>query len=292
MDAVITYVNCLDVAWQQSYKENVDAPLNVERFRDWGTLPYLLRGIEKYMPFIKNVFLVVASETQVPTWASENLNIVLHRDIIPEEFLPTFNSTTIEMYLHKIPGLDKKYVYFNDDLFPLKKMKESDFFWGDKPKVGIIHSYSTPRDMFQHQTKGSSDFAKKAAGLEPSNEVVRPEHTAIPFNRELVENFFDSYEEEIRKRCTMIREKKNFNQYVFTDYAYYTENLVPVSLHYKYFSIGNGVWGITQYILNPVETIMCINDSHKLTKRTFENFKKTLLATFQKKFPKKSRFER
>ena len=59
------------------------------------------------MPFVRNVHLVVSGKTQVPEWASDRLKVVTHRDIIPEEFLPTFNSTTIEMFLHRIPELDR-----------------------------------------------------------------------------------------------------------------------------------------------------------------------------------------
>ena len=67
MDAVITYVNGLDPVWQASYSKAAGVPALAKRFRDWGTLKYLLRGIENCMPFIDDVFLVVASGSQVPT---------------------------------------------------------------------------------------------------------------------------------------------------------------------------------------------------------------------------------
>ena len=113
MDAVITYVNGLDPVWQKDYEKHTNIPALEKRFRDWGTLKYLLRGIEKYMPFIRNVYLVVSHESQVPEWTDcNNLHIVLHKDIIPAEYLPTFNSTAIEMFLHRIEGLDEEFLYF------------------------------------------------------------------------------------------------------------------------------------------------------------------------------------
>jgi hypothetical protein len=64
-----------------------------KRFRDWGTLRYLFRGIAENMPFVRKVHLVVSHESQVPEWVNrEEVHIVLHKDIIPAEFLPTFNS--------------------------------------------------------------------------------------------------------------------------------------------------------------------------------------------------------
>ena len=51
----------------------------------------------------------------------------------PEEYLPTFNSHTIEMNLHRIKGLSEQFVYFNDDMFINKPMKPRDFFVHGKP---------------------------------------------------------------------------------------------------------------------------------------------------------------
>ena len=55
MDAVITYVNGLDPVWRSDYERYTKVPVLEKRFRDWGTLRYLLRGIQKHMPFIRKV---------------------------------------------------------------------------------------------------------------------------------------------------------------------------------------------------------------------------------------------
>ena len=103
MDIVITFVNGLDPVWQREYEEYTNTPILEKRFRDWGTLKYLFRGIAKNMPFIRKVHLVVSGESQVPEWVNrDEVNVVLHRDIIPEEYLPTFNCNPIEMHLHRI----------------------------------------------------------------------------------------------------------------------------------------------------------------------------------------------
>ena len=128
MDAVITYVNGLDPVWQEAYRSRLGEDIKRKHFRDWGTLKYLLRGIEAHLPFVRNVFLVVSGESQVPEWADrEGLKIVFHRDIIPAQFLPVFNSTAIEMYLHRIPGLDEEFIYLNDDFFPVRDCRQEYF---------------------------------------------------------------------------------------------------------------------------------------------------------------------
>ena len=168
MDIVITYVNGLDPEWQKDYEKYTNTPILEKRFRDWGTLRYLMRGIEVNMPFIRKVHLVVARESQVPEWINRNeVNIVLHSDIIPVEYLPTFNSNTIEMHLHCINGLDEEYIYFNDDIFPLKPCKATDFFVDGRATLGMSrHLFAF--NMFKKICRNSNRIARKALGLKPS----------------------------------------------------------------------------------------------------------------------------
>ena len=89
MDIVITYVDGNDPVWQADYEKFAEVPVLAKRFRDWGTLKYLLRGVEQHMPFVRKAHLVVSHISQVPDWVdTDNVNVVLHKDIIPEDYLP------------------------------------------------------------------------------------------------------------------------------------------------------------------------------------------------------------
>ena len=55
MDIVITYVNGLDPIWQRDYEKHTNQPVLEKRFRDWGTLQYLFRGIAENMPLLSIV---------------------------------------------------------------------------------------------------------------------------------------------------------------------------------------------------------------------------------------------
>ena len=79
MDAVITYVDGNDSAWKQDYEKTTNVPVMEKRFRDWGTLKYLLRGIETKMPFIRNVYLVVSHTSQVPEWVDQEQFIIWNK---------------------------------------------------------------------------------------------------------------------------------------------------------------------------------------------------------------------
>lgn len=139
IDVVIPWVNDADPAWQAERNKYVsqngasqhlhsfDAASH--RFRSWDNLQYIFRGIEKNMPWVRKIHFI--TNGQIPAWLDlENpkLNFVRHEDYIPSEFLPTFNSHTIELNLHRIPGLAEHFIYFNDDTFVIRPMKPNDFF--------------------------------------------------------------------------------------------------------------------------------------------------------------------
>lgn len=137
MDFVITWVDGQDKKWLEEKSRFVagfgqdDIPA---RYRDWGLLRYWFRGVEKFAPWVRKIHFVTCGH--LPDWLdtdSPKLNIVRHSDFIPEEYLPTFNSHTIELNLHRIPGLCDEFVYFNDDMFLTASVNEEYFFKGGLP---------------------------------------------------------------------------------------------------------------------------------------------------------------
>lgn len=99
------------------------------RYRDWGTLRYILRGIERFAPWAGRVHLVTWGH--LPEWldtGNERLNVVRHGDFIPAEYLPTFSSRTIELNFHRIEGMADRFILFNDDMFLCRPVPETRFF--------------------------------------------------------------------------------------------------------------------------------------------------------------------
>ena len=105
-------------------KENEKNGVSEARFRDYGFLKYWFRGVEKFAPWVRKIHFVTSG--QKPEWLDENnpkINLVNHKDYIPAEFLPTYNSVVIERYLHKIPDLAEHFVYFNDDFYIINNIR-------------------------------------------------------------------------------------------------------------------------------------------------------------------------
>ena len=148
IDIVVTWVDGSDPAWRAKKEKYTGVKVcegNTEvRYRDWDTLRYWFRGVEKYAPWVRYVWFV--TDGQKPEWLNidhPKLKWVKHSDFVPGEYLPTFNANTIEWNLHRIEGLAEQFVYFNDDVFMIRETKPEDFFVNsfpcDFPGVGLLY---------------------------------------------------------------------------------------------------------------------------------------------------------
>ena len=291
MDAVITFVDGSDPLWREDFRRMLDVPVLEKRYRDWGLLRFLFRGIEMHLPFVRKVFLVVARDSQVPAWVDrEQVNVVLHGQIIPPEYLPTFNSCTIEMFLHRIPGLDERYLYFNDDMFPMTDCTEEDFFPEGHPAMGFARC-RWDRSLFKRQCLNSDRLARRAAGVEAGKGFLRPEHICSPMLRSACETAFAAVEPEINDSLSPLREMKNVNQYFFLDYMLFSGIALDRRIPKRHFSLAAASANrICSFLEQPDRKMVCINDVKMSTER-FQAVRRKILLAFERHFPQRSRFE-
>ena len=292
MDAVITFVDGLDPLWQADYAawHGGEAPL-AKRFRDWGTLPYLLRGIEKFMPFVEKVHLVVARKSQVPGWVSSQVRVVLHEDIIPGEYLPMFNSCSIEMFLHRIPGLAEQFLYFNDDMFPVAPCEAEDFFPGGKAAMGFARCLFAG-SLYRRQTRNADRLARKALGLPSGMTFRRPQHCPSPMLRSASESVFQAVEKEILAQVSRTRTPDNVNQYLFLDYLLYGGRAINRRLSNKHLSLAVSSAGkIEAFLAAPTHKLCCINDV-EMSDAQYRALRPRILEAFERLLPTPSRFEK
>ncbi len=292
MDIVITYVNGQDPLWQKDYEDTFNTPFLVKHFRDWGTLPFLLRGIEKYLPYVEKVHLVVARDSQVPSWINrEQVHIVLHEDIIPKEYLPTFNSATIGLFLYRIPGLSDYYLYFNDDIFPLQHCPADMFF----PKGKSAIKFSTNlfvKGFYKKHVRNSYRLARTLLGQKYGLCFKRPQHICIPMQRKACEEVFAKAEPQILESLSPKRSEKNLNQSLFLNYLYYSGRAISRRIPSRHCSMA--VYSpdqISKYILKPKAPLICINDV-TMGEEQQERMLAAMSYAFKQHFPQKSRFEK
>ncbi|MFE2042427.1 stealth family protein [Streptomyces sp. NPDC059477] len=140
VDAVYTWVDGDDPALaakrrahqSRSAGEIAARETGASRYTSHDELKYALRSLEMYADFIRHVYVV--TDGQTPSWldpATPGLTVIDHRDILPPDALPVFNSHAIESRLHHIPGLSDHYLYFNDDVFINRPVTAEHFFHGN-----------------------------------------------------------------------------------------------------------------------------------------------------------------
>ncbi len=149
IDFVVLWVDGSDPAWLKQKNEyspqKQDYGSKNSRFRDWDNLQYWFRGVEKFAPWVNNVYFITWGH--LPKWLDVNhpkLRIIKHTDYIPAEYLPTFNSDVIETNLHRIKDLSEHFVLFNDDVFLLKPVLPEDFFIDGKPCDSYVENLIVP----------------------------------------------------------------------------------------------------------------------------------------------------
>ena len=89
------------------------------RDRSADELRYSLRSLKKYLPWHNGTIFIV-TDNQTPEWLNfnySNIKIINHHLIIPKYINPTFDSSTIECFLDRIPGIGDIFIYMNDDFF-------------------------------------------------------------------------------------------------------------------------------------------------------------------------------
>lgn len=296
IDYVITYVDGSDPAWIKEfnkYTESKIIPGKSERFRSWDNLKYNLRLVQENLPFIRNVYLVVASETQVPAWVDrERVKVVLHKDIIPERFLPTFCSTTIEMFLGFIPGLSETFIYANDDTFAIKRCEEADFFIGGKPVLnfGKSRAMFDKTSQYEMQLGNSLFLAGKAKGEMSHYSKLVPKHTINPLTVSSYKKVWDICGEDIEKQCTRFRTDNSYNQYLFSYYDYLNNNFASnPNTTTRYINFGGKTINETcSFIKHSLCKLLCINDSGVVD---FEVYKKKINQVFDDMVPSPSKYE-
>ena len=163
LDIVIAWVDGNDVELKRKrhkYLTGEDASDAVSdtRFASNDEIYYNIASILKYVPFCRRIHIV--TDNQQPEFLNEfvsqglcdadKIRVVDHREIFSgyEQFLPTFNTRSIESMLWNIQGLSDYFIYLNDDFFFNSTAQTEDFLESDK-----IVTYGHWKSCFSYKTK-------------------------------------------------------------------------------------------------------------------------------------------
>ena len=305
MDAVITYVDNTDLIWAEEFKKwsgsERKESTNIARFRPWDNLKYCLRSIAKNASFIRKVHLIVSGPSQVPSWINTNeVNIVYHKDIIPEEYLPTFNSRTIEICMHNIKDLDEEFIYFNDDMYLIKPLSETDFF--ENGKVASTLSSYTEEGLKNAWGKADVYFSPHKRCTEKVYELLNissdnyylTNHGPSPFLKSLNKELFEKLKDDILPTLTRFRTDKDYVHFMYSIYTYLKHKMSNSSiLTNTYISNRIGIHELQKKLTSIQSKTCCINDIfHQEERKSYENTYMEIVNDFlDMVFPNISKYE-
>lgn len=302
IDIVILWVNSEDKSWRNEYEkfsrlENRKIEGSI-RYRDYGTLKYILRGIEKNASWFHKVHLILSDKTQIPDWLNmdgDKLEIHYHKEFIPVNLLPTFNSNVIEMYLHNIKSLSEYYILFNDDQFILNKLQPDMFVKNNLP---VFTSDTKPLEFnldFNNSFKQSLDnnlkfvinyCTKNKLNINKYKHAHLPECHKKSFEKKIIDgnkllfvtSFIDS----------KFRGDKNFTNWLFSDLLQSSEIRVTnknLYLNSSYVKLSDNI-DFNQY---KDKQLVCFNDNGNID---FERVIQKLNNFLERVYPNKSMFEK
>ncbi|MDE7375908.1 MAG: Stealth CR1 domain-containing protein, partial [Muribaculaceae bacterium] len=181
IDLVYLWVDGSDPKWIAKRNACVGAPTGggkhcEGRYSNHDELMYSLRSAERYAPWIRKIFIV--TDDQVPSWldtSNPKIQIVDHREILPAESLPCFNSVVIEHFLWRIPVLAEHFLYANDDMLFNRPVQPADFFAPDG--LPIVRFNRRPMRRFTLWLKAN------VLGKKPSNYLLTIHNSALAVER-------------------------------------------------------------------------------------------------------------
>ena len=221
IDVVITWVDGNDpvlTAKRNRYLTDKKAASNDDiagatRYAQRGEIHWCVRSVNKFMPWIRRIFIVTDGqdpkvESRIP------VEIVDHKVIFRgyEQYLPTFNSLSIEAMLWRIPGLNEHFIYINDDFLICRPVTPEMFF----PQPGHILLHARKSSMRLTQAWYSLKYAlglsccvnhiqqmmDAASIVGESKSFVRLAHTPYPLLRSILEQFYTQHPDKLKQNIS------------------------------------------------------------------------------------------
>ena len=332
IDFIVLWLDANDPEWQQAYakyKTNTKGHIEWARYRDTNVFNYWFRAVENYAPWVNKVYLV--TNGKFPQWINTNnpkLVLVKHSDYIPAEYLPTFNASTIELFIHCIKGLSEHFVFFNDDMILNAPVKPEYYFRNGLPcdrnketylnvpiytkedkfgiditmltNIGILNSNFNRWIVVKQSLKRWFGLHLGLKGLIVSVLLAKQRrfigfsnyHIEQAYQKSTLEEVWDKNADFIYTSCTRFREDVSVNQYLFRYWQFATNRFYPSKRNGKYFMVKEeNIKEIEQAILDCKYNSICLNDTPLCTDYDYEWASKELKRIYEKKFPQKSSFE-
>lgn len=246
IDAVITWVDGNDPMHQAKRAQYLthkreDARKDVAgetRFNQVGEIYYCIASILRFAPWINKIYIVTDNQDpKVDDFINKHfpdnkipIEIVDHKVIFKgyEKYLPTFNSISIETLLWRIPGLNEKFIYFNDDVMLHRQVSPNDFYLNNKivlygrrwisvyeTRITLVLQTLMRRLAGKNALLSYKKFMNNAARVANAQRFVRLDHTPHAFFKSIFCDFYAINPQYLKKNVSY--RFRNKEQYSLTE---------------------------------------------------------------------------
>ncbi|MCT3529538.1 capsule biosynthesis protein CapG [Latilactobacillus curvatus] len=308
--------------WNEKRSKFSDNKSNLNgesRFREYDLFKYWFRAVEKYAPWVNNIYLV--TDRQTPKWLNKDhpkLKLVNHDEYIPNEYLPTFNSNVIELNMHRIKELSENFVLFSDDVFLNDYVHPDDFFKNNLPvesgiiypifpesefdnirlnNVAIINKYFSKRLVTK---RNFSKFYNLMYGTSLIKQIINSPYNRFP-------GFEDKHLTTAHKKSTFevvwekqkdtlvntskhkFRELSDVNHWLVKYWNICEGNFYPQNSRFGAFFWVREYKSVIEDLKASKHKVICVNDEDEV--EGLMTVKDSLIKSFEEKYPNKSKFE-
>lgn len=178
------------------------------RYKSTGEIYYCVASVLRYAPWVRKIFIVTDNQDpHINEFVARNfpdntipVEIIDHTILFRgyEQYLPTFNSISIETMLWRIPGLSDRFVYFNDDVFLAAPAIEAMWFEGNNTHIYAERFPTWWARLLRwgkHLGKRHKEFGHKDPMLNSAEVMSSPHfflfpHAPLPMRRTWYEKFY------------------------------------------------------------------------------------------------------
>lgn len=310
IDLVYTWVDDSDPEWLKGYQhwadfyhiENITTDID-SRYRDNGELRYSLRSAQMNAPWVNHIYIVTAG--QVPKWLDTShpkITIVDHKEILPSEALPTYNSGAIETALDNIPGLCEHFLFANDDMFFMNPVTPEYFFDDNQnPYVRFcrigIKKETLLTNSYYYKIRNTFNLYSSKFRIAPFFKFYVISHQIDPFRKSYITDCKSVFKNEFEKTALLkFRHPKSVHRTIYGYYmadqkgciirempniketlAFRQSEMLNISMETFDFVYKRG------YIKNGYPKLMCLNDTEHVKDKDREMVSKQLEMFFPQK---------
>ena len=277
VDAVYLWVDGSDPAWLAKKSSfDGDGPqdhgTSSSRFVSRNELYFSLRSLLQHAAWINKIWVVTDGQTPELGELSDRVTVIDHKEFIPAEYLPTFNSHTITANLHRIEGLTEHYLYLNDDIFFGRNLHPG--IWFDTLGRSVIRYTRTllsgvsanQKELIQIIRQNTVKLAQ-SRGLKTTTRSIQ--HGPHPMQKTIMNKLWNEFSTEFDSMCrNKFRSSNDIVPEWLHNFAAITSGrgFVGGKLTYNYIVINakKSLPRILGLFFRRVPSVLCLNDVSEL----------------------------